>query len=83
MRHDQSMKKLIEKYPELAQNLRSLKQIDLMSWEQFIESIIIHLDNVKDFTSLRWRNEGASHINPQFAILKPCQYNFKYCKYKL
>ena len=81
MGHDQSMKKLMQKYPEVAQNMRSIKQIDLMTWEQFVESIVIHLDSVKDVTSLRWRNEGAAHINPQFAILKPCQYNFKYCKY--
>ena len=81
MGHDPSMKKLMQKYPEVAQNMRSIKQIDLMTWEQFVESIVIHLDSVKDVTSLRWKNEGAAHINPQFAILKPCQYNFKYCKY--
>ena len=81
MGHDQSMKKLMQKYPNVAQNMRSGKQVDLMTWEQFIESIIIHLDSIKDVTSLRWRNEGAAHINPQFAILKPCQYKFKYCKF--
>ena len=55
-------------------------QLDLMTFEQFVEGIVIHAERTADYKGeLRWTEQGESHINPLFAILMPCQYQYKYC----
>ena len=58
-------------------------QLDLMTFEQFVEGIVIHAERTADYKGeLRWTEQGESHINPLFAILMPCQYQYKYCSYQ-
>ena len=53
-----------------------------MSFEEFVEGIVIHAEqNEETRSNLRWSEQGEAHINPIFSILMPCQYTYKYCKY--
>jgi hypothetical protein len=54
-------------------------KIDIMSFEEFIEGIVIHAEqNDETRSNLRWSEQGEAHINPIFSILMPCQYTYKY-----
>ena len=54
-----------------------------MTFEEFVEGIVIHAEqNEETCSNLRWSEQGEAHINPIFSILMPCQYAYKYCKWK-
>ena len=58
-------------------------KIDIMTFEEFVEGIVIHAEqNEETRSNLRWSEQGEAHINPIFSILMPCQYTYKYCKYE-
>ena len=77
---------------EMSNPFRQLKtrhsdiQNGIMTFEQFLEMVLIHLDNTDETKyNRRWSQiwSGESHINPIYAILQPCHYPFKYCKWLL
>jgi len=85
-----SFYELFDKYPEIRENIDDLKATketfqsqsrDFFTFQHFIEFLIIELTATEKSKHQRtWRESGNDHINPIFAILQPCKYEFQYCK---
>ncbi|CBY07533.1 unnamed protein product [Oikopleura dioica] len=83
-----SFYELFDKYPEIRENIDDLKATketfqsqsrDFFTFQHFIEFLIIELTATEKSKHQRtWRESGNDHINPIFAILQPCKYEFQY-----
>ena len=84
LENSEAFRSLFEKHTSIFEAYDSLQvdatqEIEIMTFAQFIEGVLIHAERTKDRKyELSWSESGEADINPLFSILMPCQYKYKY-----